>query len=373
MEQQTEVRPGGDETALKRLALLLWVAIGTSLLALLAASTQGIVAAVGIGVLIFLASFGAGSFLGFLFGVPRVLGDDKAGKAKEVEAEGNKNRPAEPPKRTDDAIATEKQPTRLRLLSSNANLERISDWLTTMLVGAGLVELHNVNGALVGFRQFLYDSARVLPAADGSLSAGNLPTIGPIVLVFGTAAGFLFMYLNTRLVLVRLFQSVEVLISREEPLPPSEQRAIKAIAFQASEPGRAVDQKAASKKAVTVEDALNLMFDLLYKSDPDRVLDVAAELLTTDAVNRPDYWFYQAAAFGQKLHRLEKGTDDWVSMRDKAMDAARRAVGLHPSYRGRLWRISDPKSTDNDLAPLRRDPEFRRLVGRPLGGKDEEV
>jgi hypothetical protein len=353
-----------DEKALWRLGVLLAIAAGIAFVSLVAASGQGATAAVGIGVLIFLAAFAGGSFFGFLFGVPRVLANDADRKTPDKPQPPAGGQP--PP---EHAAPAEQQAAvaRVRLLSSNTNLERISDWLTTLLVGAGLVELHNANDALVQFRLFLESSARVFPVAGGAPTAGSLPAVGPVVLILGIGAGFLFMYLNTRLVLVRLFHAIEVDLSREE-LPPSEQRAVQAIARDAEAAGSAVAKKAASGGPVTVEDALGLMFDLLYKGDPDRVLELAARLSNTDAVNRPDYWFYQAAALGQKLHGLERDTPEWASTREKALDAARRAIVLSPSYRERLWRISDPQSTDNDLAPLRDDDEFRRLVGQPRGG-----
>jgi hypothetical protein len=106
------------------------------------------------------------------------------------------------------------------------------------------------------------------------------------------------------------------------------------------------------------------MFDLLYKSDPQKVVDLGGQLTGTDAIRRADYWFYLAAAFGQLLHRLQRDTAEWTSARDNALDCARRAVSIDDSYRNRLWNISDPDSSDNDLAPLRDDPEFRRIVGR---------
>lgn len=348
-------RRAWESKRLWTLAILLLAGIAAGLLALVAASGEGLIAAVGVGVLIFLAAFATGSFLGFLFGVPRVLANETKPQDKTAVAPAPPGAPLAAPEQQAKAA-------RARLLRSNTNLERISDWLTTMLVGAGLVELHSLNGALLQFRSFLDQSARVIRAPDGSLNAGSLPTIGPVVLIFGAAAGFLFMYLNTRLVLVRLFQTIEVDLSGEE-LPAPEQRAIQAIVRGAEVSDSTAAQKLAIGLPVTIEDSLNLMLDLLYNSDPDRVIELADRLANTDAVNRPDYWFYLAAAFGQKLHSQE-GKPEWQSTRDQALDAARRAVALDPAYRDRLWRLTNWQSVDNDLAPLRDDVDFRRLVGR---------
>jgi hypothetical protein len=179
------------------------------------------------------------------------------------------------------------------------------------------------------------------------------------------------MYLNTRLVLVRLFyevetllsHAIEALLSEDMKLPPAQQRAIRALDTSDEGVGNFFKRQFTATKSLTVEDALSLMFDLLYKDDPDRVIDLGAQLSTTAAVHRPDYWFYLAAAFGQKLHGLEHGSNDWQSARDNALDCARRAVAINQFYRERLWKISDPNGPDKDLAPLREDPEFRRIVG----------
>jgi hypothetical protein len=69
----------------------------------------------------------------------------------------------------------------------NTNLEQISDWLTKILVGVGLVELGQIaaKGAeLVAF---------VAPSLDGNKSAA----LG--LLIFFSVAGFLLGYLATRL------------------------------------------------------------------------------------------------------------------------------------------------------------------------------
>ena len=83
------------------------------------------------------------------------------------------------------------------------------------MVGAGLAEIGRINEALVGFREFLATYARVFPDALGHpyASAGPLPAIGPFILIFSLVCGFLFMYLNTRLVLIRLFFAIESYIA----------------------------------------------------------------------------------------------------------------------------------------------------------------
>ena len=62
---------------------------------------------------------------------------------------------------------------RQALLNSNTNLERISDWLTTMLVGATLVQLYKINDLLVAFRDFLAKYATVFSNGHGGRHGRN--------------------------------------------------------------------------------------------------------------------------------------------------------------------------------------------------------
>lgn len=109
----------------------------------------------------------AGALLGFVFGIPRTLA---AGKGEGNEGESSSG-------------------TR-----SNTNLERVSDWLTGMIVGAGLIEL---DALLSTFRNV----ARTL--AEG-FAAGD-PTGEPFayayamfLMVLAGVSGFLIGYIVTR-------------------------------------------------------------------------------------------------------------------------------------------------------------------------------
>ncbi|MEA3054499.1 MAG: hypothetical protein QOG72_3402 [Sphingomonadales bacterium] len=352
-----------DDAVLQRLMRILWLSVGLSAFALLASQYQGILAALGIGTLILLASFAGGCFFGFLFGLPKVAPPEAQGISSNT-ASSSAQPAANDLKPSPEASGSVAPTARARLLQSSTNLEKISDWLTTMIVGASLVELHRVNDALLAFRLFLETTATVFPVEGGAPTAGAIPTAGTIILIFGAICGFLYMYLNTRLVLVRLFAAIERFLAGDTALPASQQRIIAEIADRQEGLGSTLKQQASSSKGWTVDDALGLMFDLLYKDNPDRVIHLGAELSNTVARERAEYWFYLAAAFGQKLHGLPNKDPEWMSARDNALDAARRAIAIAPSYRERLWAISNPESTDDDLVPLRRDPEFLKLVGR---------
>lgn len=362
-DEQESARAESTFDSLRTFIYVLLASLLFSLLALVLAQGKGPIAAAAICVLIFETAFASGALLGFLFGMPRVLSQETS-PAPTADEQAQADNPAMGRAPPQPQLASSKT-RKSRFLQSNTNLERISDWLTTLLVGAGLVQIHNVNDALLRFRVYLGETAAVFPNEDGTFSAGIIPMIGPIVLIFGAALGFLYMYISTRLVLVLLFAAIESRLAGETTLTGTAGRAVKAVALGAEEGASFIVDQMKNKRALTVDDGLNVMFDLLYKGDPDRVIDLGAQL-KADAANRADYWFYLAAAFGQKLHSLEerKGSDEWISARDNALDCARRAVALNPAYRARLWSISDPNKYDNDLSPLRNDPEFKRLVGR---------
>lgn len=139
-------------------------------------------------------AFVAGGLLGFLFGIPRSLtGPEAAGDAA---AAGGAYRP-------------------------NTNLEQISDWLTKILVGVGLVQftiLARHAGDLVSF----------LGPALGGDPLGE--TFAGATLVIFSISGFLAFYLVTRIYLGRAFAHADRLtvlgvVQKEIALVQKTQRA----------------------------------------------------------------------------------------------------------------------------------------------------
>lgn len=345
-----------ESRTLRDLAYLGLFTVALAALFLHLSQLRGIPGAAGIGGLVALTSAAAGAVLGFLFALPRVLSKEAADKV-----------PAQDPSQP---------PGKGRLLGSNTNLERVSDWLTTMIVGVGLTQLGNVNAALFDFRQFITETAKVFPAdcklaapCHAALNAGALPIVGPMLLIFGLIAGFVGFYLFTRLKLSVLFLAVEK--DLDTPLPPKNAEGVREVANRVGSTGD--DSENPAVRAVlassqpSVDETLNLMYSLLYRTNGyQQVIDLGGQLSNTPATQRPDYWFYLAAAFGQKFSAHKDQPDQEAarqSARDNALDSARRAVQLDPFYRQRLLQISDPDGPDDDLAALRSDPAFRKIVG----------
>lgn len=97
-----------------------------------------------IGLLIAGASLAAGLLIGFLFGIPRTLQKES---------------------QPSDAVKAEGPET--GTYGVNTNLEQISDWLTKIIVGVGLVQLTVIPGKLRGLADYLATAfgAQTVPSA----------------------------------------------------------------------------------------------------------------------------------------------------------------------------------------------------------------
>lgn len=88
-----------------------------------------------------LACLIAGGFVGFLFGIPRILQSDTAAAPRPVSQPGESGTAFETP------VASNYRP--------NTNLDQISDWLTKIIVGLGLVNLQKVPERLSQAAEFI--------------------------------------------------------------------------------------------------------------------------------------------------------------------------------------------------------------------------
>jgi tetratricopeptide (TPR) repeat protein len=126
-----------------------------------------------------------GGLVGFLFGIPRSLQQDRP--PTDLELGG-----------ATKSITTSSRGTGYRV---NTNLEQISDWLTKILVGVGLTQLDNIPDE---FR----DGAEYLGAALGKNQYSDQFALW-LVLYF-LSCGFFFVYLWTRLFLAGAFVRADV-------------------------------------------------------------------------------------------------------------------------------------------------------------------
>ena len=144
--------------------------------------------------LIGLAAASAGALLGFLFGVPRPISDLGASTAVAPTATSTST----------DANATQASPQSTRTTGTlpgpgwqaSTNLTQVSDWLTKIIVGVGLVEATTIYQRL----------SALSVSIGGMLFDGMLGTrlVIPSLMVAGAIIGFLYAYLFTQLFLAAL-------------------------------------------------------------------------------------------------------------------------------------------------------------------------
>jgi hypothetical protein len=359
------VKPKEDASIGDEHALLLAIVGGVTTLAtflfMLFAQFGGWLAGAGISGLIVFAGISIGGFLGFLFSVPRILAKDSAAPlAPPVAAVSSSGASVAP--------ATVAVIRRERLLRSNTNLERISEWLTTMLVGVGLTRVGSLGEAFAGFSKFLSSNARVFDV-EGKASAGVLPAIGPFLLVCGLVSGFIFFYIYTRIYLSMLFQRVEDLFA-DEPGAARLDNALPefkdAAASLARNPSNAFMAYASTASEISVNDSLYIIQNLLYRPDGYLVaIELGNKLTQTPAVKMARYWFLMAAAYGQRHHMMveqQLPELDRVPVRGAVLDAARKAAQLDPAFKQSLRALTRVNTIDNDLQDFATDPDFLQIV-----------
>ncbi len=137
----------------------------------------------GIGILYAGAFFCVGAFAGFLFGIPRSLQGKSRGKDKPGESSDTG------------------QPK----YATNTNLEEISDWLTKIIVGLGLVNLKNVPDLLKKTAWYFANFC----------GKDICEAVAMAVILYFFICGFFLGYLMTRLYLTGAFTRAE-----EEKIEP---------------------------------------------------------------------------------------------------------------------------------------------------------
>jgi CheY-like chemotaxis protein len=184
-------------------------------------------------VLIALGVFLAGALIGFLFGIPKV-----ASAAAKQQNQSTNGQASDAP----------------RILNVNTNLEDISDWLTKIIVGLGLVELRNIPAGVLRFANVtgpaFHSSGSVAPVA---------------VAIYFPVLGFTSGYLLTRLYLSTLIGRADVQLTRFRQTQSDVERLVAAASRASSdkaEEGVTPDEKAAAaanvvRRAVTPQTLWN--------------------------------------------------------------------------------------------------------------------
>lgn len=126
-----------------------------------------------------------GCLLGLLFGMPRTVSGEGSGTDNAV------GRP--PPPQSDARRALSDSPGAGRgPFAPNTNLDQISDWLTKILVGAGLTQLNHLPDLLGRLGNAM--GAAIGPT-DAVRGTGAASVLGAALAVYYVTAGFLYGYL----------------------------------------------------------------------------------------------------------------------------------------------------------------------------------
>ena len=280
-----------------------------------------------------------GALLGFIFGIPRAprsAPSTPASPTPSAASPGSSNATMPP---QDD-----------RRFTPNTNLEDISDWLTKVLVGAGLAQLAVLPGELKRLADFFHASMPLTSEA-----------VLMIILNF-FVLGFMGSYLLTRLFLTEAFQTVEESRAASRAVSRVAQDLLLEISPGASKAER--DAKYES-----------YIYTCLYLDPPEgfgRAIKACLEYLQTagDQPN-PRILAYQAMAYGQKYDWEQKRgatKESLASLRKSALESIQQALNLQPQLRQLLrttWDPNDPtklRGEENDLEVFFGDPDFKKLL-----------
>lgn len=179
----------------------------------------------------------AGALIGFLFGIPKVYTHSSdsgtagsAGAGAPASAAGAPGGAPGP------------------LLTVNTNLEQISDWLTKIIVGIGLVQLANVPDYVERLTWFFAHHG--MNTATASSQVPNAEGIVLGIALYFPALGFFAGYLMTRIILAAVFNAAD-----QQLLPPQLRAdVLSAPTLTFEEPQADVDPtaKAAAEKIAAV-------------------------------------------------------------------------------------------------------------------------
>ena len=154
----------------------------------------------------------SGMLLGFLFGIPRTVPSGTINTPPPDERASGKGRPPdEPPAAGTEAAAGNTgntlflgTPTPMEI---NSNLVEVSDWLTKIIVGVGLIELKSLPASARSVAAF------IAPSLGGD-TATAMAVVGGIMLFF-SVHGFLIGYLLTRIYLSIMIKRADNLVKNE--------------------------------------------------------------------------------------------------------------------------------------------------------------
>lgn len=255
------------------------------------------VESIAAGILVSGAALMTGAIAGFLFGIPRAAQDPTASSVKDSRF---------------DAV-----------YQVNTNLEQISDWLTKIIVGVGLIQISVIPARFMGIADYIA-TAFGSPPVPSSLVAASLLFLG--------LSGFLSSYLWTRLLLMLEFTKVD---------------------------------RAARQSEEFYEGFVQA---LLYQPGPqgfEAALEKGTEFIERFGEGNWRIWRSVACAWGQKFGYLQQldsaNADELGRSRKSALLAIKKIRYLAPRERQSIQGLWEPSATpeEDDLTVFYNEPEFR--------------
>ncbi len=311
------------------------------------------------------AASASGCLLGFLFGIPRMLATEGAPVGTTTTGAGAASAEAE----------------RSSIYRSNTNLEQISDWLTKILVGVGLVELSKLSHATKRLVDFL------APALG---DASSSPAFALSLLTFYGVTGFLIAYLLTRVYLGRVFAQADVLMQRIDEVEEAQRqqkRDLEALTLtdrylNAGPDDPAIDQPALDN---ALTDASQLTRIQIFNTARQRRLSGTAEqkkrsegifraLIASDT---DEIWHRNHGQLAYLLYDQQNFTaaEEELSTAIKIRDARhQRGFEIYELFRALSGIALDPKNASTEAS----DPkdvesivaDLRRVYASPWGRQE---
>jgi hypothetical protein len=325
----------------------------------------------GVGMLVAGAALLSGFLLGFIFAIPRVGAKRKKASTTQEEDAHDADPGAQPGS-----------------VLHNGNLVEISDWLTKIIVGVGLVELHSIPGKLGEWSYYL--ASGLLPASctGGASCAESLisgQAAGLAILIFYSTLGFLRGYVWTMI----YFQGdLERKLKKAEREKEEERRQKEEERRQKEEEQR---QKKEEHLQRRIASRLQWVETLISDKQFDKAMASIDEALRNDPQNA---LFVMTKARILKRLALQPGQPDKDNLLKQALLFIDQAIALlpekgEPFYNKACYEaLLDPMALkgdvlenlriafrlnpglrqnargDEDLILLREDADFIELVGR---------
>ncbi len=139
--------------------------------------------------------FTCGCLLGFMFGIPKLrigTGQLPQPRIQPEPPQAGPPKPEPPVAETPEPETSQTGTPTTSILEVNTNLEQVSDWLTKIVVGVSLTQIHSIP-------QWLKDYAKSLSSNLGGFPNAQAFAVG--LLIYYLTFGFLSGYLLTRLYL----------------------------------------------------------------------------------------------------------------------------------------------------------------------------